>query len=72
MGAGDAFAAGFLLDLFLYWKKEVGCDGKEVCWKNAVKQGLKWGCMVGTTCVLHQSASNPSSREKIELLFSLS
>jgi len=66
-GAGDAFAAGFLHGLFLDWK-----NGESECWKKAVKQGLKWGCAVGTSCVLRQGASNPSSREEIELLLLLS
>mmetsp|Transcript_16532 Transcript_16532/g.24533 ORF Transcript_16532/g.24533 Transcript_16532/m.24533 type:complete len:115 (+) Transcript_16532:1595-1939(+) len=66
-GAGDAFAAGFLHGLSLDWK-----NGERECWKKAVKQGLKWGCAVGTSCVLRQGASNPSSREEIELLLSSS
>lgn len=73
-GAGDAFAAGFLKGV-MEWREqkdheecpEIGAyNYQEGAWNDAVLEGLKWGCALGTSCVLKAGASTPSSKEEIE------
>ena len=73
-GAGDAFAAGFLKGV-MQWRglkdheecPEIGAyNYQEGAWNEAVLQGLKWGCALGSSCVTKEGASSPSSKEEIE------
>jgi sugar/nucleoside kinase (ribokinase family) len=59
-GAGDAFAAGFLYG-YLRFRDERGGEDKE-----AVIEGMRWGCATGTSSVMVQGASVPSRKERIE------
>jgi len=62
-GAGDAFAAGFLYGFLDYLPQ---CSENKRIPADVVKQGLKWGCAVGSANVMTAGASNPSSKLLIE------
>jgi len=63
-GAGDAFAAGFVYGLWKSRLKPIAqSDGD---WpKEAIEQGLYWGCIVASCSVLTRGASVPSAPEQI-------
>ena len=64
-GAGDAFAAGFLYGYLSYHHRgERGGGGDND--KEAVIDGMRWGCATGTTSVMIQGASVPPEKECIE------
>mmetsp|Transcript_13060 Transcript_13060/g.18674 ORF Transcript_13060/g.18674 Transcript_13060/m.18674 type:complete len:250 (-) Transcript_13060:168-917(-) len=44
------------------------CSDSKSFWNEAVVEGMRWGCAVGTSCVGKRGASVPSSREEIDLL----
>jgi sugar/nucleoside kinase (ribokinase family) len=73
-GAGDSFTAGFLHGIWS-WRRRNGTrirdedDGGGNAngpWPpDAIKQGLLWGCAVGTSAVTIRGASVPSRLEDI-------
>ena len=70
-GAGDSFTAGFLHGIWASKRKEETrrkVNGEE--WSpDVVKEGLQWGCAVGTAAVTIRGASNPSRVETIVDLY---
>ena len=66
-GAGDAFTAGFLHGLWAT-KRTSNQNDADGWSKEALQQGLLWGCAVGTAAVQIRGASNPSSSEDIQEL----
>jgi sugar/nucleoside kinase (ribokinase family) len=66
-GAGDAFAAGFIYG-FLQHYAEVDDDFRISA--EAVREGMRWGCAIGTSSIMVQGASVPSRKECIEKLLS--
>jgi sugar/nucleoside kinase (ribokinase family) len=80
-GAGDSFTAGFLHGIWS-WRRQngfrpggSGCggggdNGDGNAWPaEAIKQGLLWGCAVGTSAVTIRGASVPSRLEDILELY---
>jgi sugar/nucleoside kinase (ribokinase family) len=69
-GAGDSFTAGFLHGIWS-WRRQNDTqssfdDGDDNVWPaEAIKQGLLWGCAVGTSAVTIRGASVPSRLENI-------
>ena len=59
-GAGDSFSAGFL---FGYVKH--GAD------EDAIAEGMKFGCALGSNNVMIQGASIPASKPSIESTIAL-
>ena len=65
-GAGDSFTAGFLYGIWRAKRNEEDKTENGETWSSrTVKQGLQWGCAVGTAAVTIRGASNPSKIETI-------
>lgn len=65
-GAGDSFTAGFLHGIWRAKRNEESQGENGEVWSSqTVKQGLQWGCAVGTAAVTIRGASNPSKIETI-------
>ena len=62
-GAGDAFAAGFIFGVLDRWPQY--SENKRIP-VDVMKQGLKWGCAVGSANVMTTGASNPSKKITID------
>jgi len=78
-GAGDAFASGFIFGVMNWRRRRQHDEVSEIGsvlelasgWFDALEEGLKWGCVTGTACVMKLGASNPSSKEELsEMLLS--
>ena len=67
-GAGDAFAAGFLYGFLQHY---VDVDDDFIISTEAVKEGMRWACAMGTSSIMVQGASVPSRKECIEKLLSI-
>lgn len=70
-GAGDSFTAGFLYGIWSR-KRQPGYtdDCAHEAWSpDDIKQGLLWGCAVGTAAVTIRGASVPSRLEDIMGLY---
>jgi sugar/nucleoside kinase (ribokinase family) len=64
-GAGDSFTAGFLYGIWSR-KRESGQSNDVGAWSpDDIKEGLLWGCAVGTAAVTIRGASVPSRLEDI-------
>lgn len=64
-GAGDSFTAGFLHGVWS-WKLESRTKVDDKWPIEAIKEGLLWGCAVGSAKMLIRGASNPVLPEEIE------
>lgn len=73
-GAGDAFSAGFLFGIMDWRRKRGHEDCAEIgsllegSWADAIIEGMRFGCSVGTSCVTRAGASVPSTKEEIDAL----
>ena len=74
-GAGDAFAAGFLYGLMKWRRQQENNDFNaksgsysRSSWNEAVVDGLRWGCVAGTSCVMQRGASVPSAANVIQTI----
>ena len=68
-GAGDAFVSGFLHGIYQDTTSSsrgsaFGVDDEG----TLLASGLLHGCVLGTSCVMRQGASNPASKDEIDAL----
>jgi sugar/nucleoside kinase (ribokinase family) len=74
-GAGDSFTAGFLYGIWSRKRQsgrtadDDGAAATEAWLPDDIKQGLLWGCAVGTSAVTIRGASVPSRLEDIMGLY---